>query len=129
MLRLAKATQSQWPTLGRSAQAAIPVVINPGASSSTGTVANPNARLASFEKNWDALAKDAVEEEKPEGEEALNALFKQIYRDGTDEQRKAMMKSFQESGGTCLSTNWEDVGKRTVEITPPDGMEAKKWEQ
>ena len=29
-----------------------------------------------------------------------------MFSDGTDEQKKAMMKSFQESGGTCLSTNW-----------------------
>jgi len=37
------------------------------------------------------------------------------------------MKSFQESGGTVLSTNWEDVGKRNVEGTPPDGLVMKKW--
>ncbi len=38
-----------------------------------------------------------------------------------------MMKSYQESGGTVLSTNWEDVGKKKVEVSPPDGMIAKKW--
>lgn len=27
-----------------------------------------------------------------------------------------MMKSFQESNGTALSTNWEDVGKKRVEV-------------
>ena len=29
-------------------------------------------------------------------------------------------------GNPVLSTNWEDVGKKTVECTPPDGMEVKK---
>lgn len=38
-----------------------------------------------------------------------------------------MMKSFTESGGTSLSTDWDDVGKRTVEAVPPEGVEAKKW--
>lgn len=32
-----------------------------------------------------------------------------------------------ESGGTVLSTNWSDVGKRKVEINPPDDMEWKKY--
>jgi hypothetical protein len=30
-----------------------------------------------------------------------------------------MMKSFVESGGTVLSTNWEDVGSRQVKGSPP----------
>ncbi|KAJ3112617.1 rRNA-processing endoribonuclease [Phlyctochytrium bullatum] len=77
--------------------------------------------------NWDALAK-SVEEEKPEGEAALNALFQQIYRDASEETRRAMVKSFVESNGTCLSTNWDEVGKGKVAVTPPDGMVAKKFE-
>jgi suppressor of G2 allele of SKP1 len=39
-----------------------------------------------------------------------------------------MMKSYVESNGTCLSTNWAEVGKNKVEVTPPDGMIAKKFE-
>lgn len=31
-----------------------------------------------------------------------------------------------ESGGTVLSTNWGDVGKRTVDVKPPDDVEYKK---
>jgi suppressor of G2 allele of SKP1 len=40
-----------------------------------------------------------------------------------------MMKSFSESNGTALSTNWDEVGKKRVEVTPPDGMIAKPFEK
>ena len=33
-----------------------------------------------------------------------------------------------ESGGTVLSTNWKDVGAKTLDVKPPDGMEFKKWD-
>jgi len=78
--------------------------------------------------NWDEVAA-SVEEEKHEGDKALQALFQNIFKDGTEEQRRAMIKSFTESGGTVLSTNWEDVGKRKVECTPPSGVVPKKWDE
>ncbi|CAF0908742.1 unnamed protein product [Brachionus calyciflorus] len=82
-------------------------------------------------KNWDKLVADVVAEEKDEkleGDAALNKLFKQIYENGSDEVRKAMNKSFSESGGTVLSTNWTDVGAKKLDVKPPDGMEFKKWD-
>lgn len=82
---------------------------------------------ATKKHDWDALAK-TVEQEKPEGEQALNALFQQIYRDASDDVKRAMMKSYVESNGTCLSTNWNEVGTKKVETTPPEGMVAKKFE-
>ncbi|XP_018415977.1 PREDICTED: protein SGT1 homolog [Nanorana parkeri] len=81
-------------------------------------------------KNWDKLVGEIKEEEKNEnleGDAALNKLFQQIYSDGTDEVKRAMNKSFMESGGTVLSTNWMDVGKRKVDVNPPDDMEWKKF--
>lgn len=78
-------------------------------------------------KNWDALEKEAAkDEEKADGDKALNQLFAQIYKDADDNTKRAMMKSFTESNGTCLSTNWDEVGKGTVETRPPEGMVAKK---
>ncbi|GLD46782.1 protein SGT1 homolog isoform X1 [Lates japonicus] len=78
---------------------------------------------------WDKMVVDIGEEEKNEnleGDAALNKLFQQIYSDGSDEVKRAMNKSFMESGGTVLSTNWKDVGKRKVEMNPPDDVEFKK---
>ena len=79
-------------------------------------------------KNWDTICEEE-EEDKPEGDAALNQLFRNIYGNATDETRMAMNKSFVESGGTVLSTNWDEVGTKLVEATPPDGMEFKKYGQ
>jgi suppressor of G2 allele of SKP1 len=81
-------------------------------------------------RNWDKIATDLTKEddEKGEGDAALNQLFQKIYAEGTDEVKMAMNKSFMESGGTVLSTNWKEVGKDKVPVKPPDGMEFKKWD-
>lgn len=40
-----------------------------------------------------------------------------------------IQKNFKtESGGTVLSTNWNEIAKDKVDIKPPDGMEYKKWD-
>lgn len=38
-------------------------------------------------------------------------FFKALYADADDDTRRAMMKSFVESGGTSLSTDWDKVEK------------------
>lgn len=79
--------------------------------------------------DWEKLTKEIEKtEDKDEGDQAVNALFKKIYESGSEEQRRAMNKSYQESGGTVLSTNWDEVRKDTVEVKPPDGCEYRKWE-
>ena len=95
-------------------------------------------------KNWDKLASDLSKRPKKnpkEGEEGemedaglddeegdpTNNFFKTLYAGADPDTKRAMMKSYQESNGTALSTNWSEVGKGPVETSPPDGMEAKKW--
>lgn len=98
-------------------------------------------------KNWDVVAKDELQKAKTEKNkdsdasaaamddddldeegDPLQGFFKKLYKDANPDTRRAMMKSYVESNGTALSTNWEDVGKAPVPVNPPDGIEAKKWE-
>ncbi|EJP64546.1 CS domain-containing protein [Beauveria bassiana ARSEF 2860] len=77
-------------------------------------------------KNWDAL--DVGEDGKEDEDGDVNSFFKKLYKGATPEQQRAMMKSFTESNGTSLSTDWNDVKGRTVETIPPEGVQATKWE-
>jgi suppressor of G2 allele of SKP1 len=76
-------------------------------------------------KNWDNIA-GGDDDDDDEGDGA-NSFFKKLFKDATPEVQRAMMKSYTESNGTSLSTNWEEVSKGKVETLPPDGMEAKSW--
>jgi len=78
----------------------------------TSAGATATATPYSSKRDWRRLEKDCEAElaaEAPEGEEALNKLFQDIYGKATPETRRAMNKSFQTSGGTVLSTNWGEV--------------------
>lgn len=93
-------------------------------------------------KDWDKLAKeltarpkvkaedtnekqsgsegDALEYDSDyEGGDPVNHFFKKLYKDADEDTRRAMMKSYVESNGTALSTNWKEVGKAPVETSPP----------
>lgn len=78
-------------------------------------------------KNWDkVVSEDLNEDDDIEGDETAH-FFKKLYAGAGAEQQRAMLKSYQESGGTVLSTDWSNVGNRTVVPEPPEGMEAKKY--
>lgn len=106
-IRLAKIEGGMWDVLERT--------VNKTTKPSTGQA-----------RNWDKVVNDITKEDD-DGD--VNTLFKKIYSDGSDEVRKAMNKSFMESGGTVLSTNWKDVAKDKVDIKPPEGMEWKTWDE
>ena len=97
-------------------------------------------------KDWDKIVSDATAKPKKKdgeddgdgagvddmddldyGGDEANFFFKKLYASADPDTKRAMMKSYTESNGTVLSTNWDEVGKAKVETSPPDGMEAKSW--
>ena len=87
---------------------------------------------AKTSRNWDKIEQDLKEEEENEklsGDAALNKLFQDIYSKADDDTRRAMQKSFVESNGTVLSTNWGEIGAKKVDVQAPGGMEVRQYEQ
>jgi len=121
-IKMVKDKQCKWLALEKTADPIATLTWD--TSTPSGKPEYPSS--SKIKKNWDAIDK-SVEEDKPEGDAALNKLFQDIFARGSDEQKRAMEKSYVESGGTVLSTNWEDVGARKVEGTPPKGVEMRKW--
>ncbi|CDS42359.1 Suppressor of G2 allele of SKP1 [Echinococcus multilocularis] len=120
-LKLAKTVSSNWSCLEGVDPASSLKVIDVSAPSKDG---DKPKRVNKPYHDWDAVAKEADEIE--EGD-PLNNLFQKIFKDANDDTRRAMIKSFTESNGTVLSTNWDEVGKGKVEMKPPDGMEYKEY--
>ncbi|KAF8328173.1 SGS-domain-containing protein, partial [Cantharellus anzutake] len=88
-------------------------------------------------KNWEALASSALENEGKDktsaedpnagGDAAVNGFFQQLYANADEDTKRAMLKSYTESGGTSLSTDWNEVSRGKVEVRPPSGAEERKW--
>ncbi|KAL9409776.1 hypothetical protein AB3S75_048073 [Citrus x aurantiifolia] len=128
-IRLAKAEPIQWSSLEFSKGAVVPQRVNTPSVSGSPRPTYPSSKPTRVD--WDKLEAQVKKEEKEEkldGDAALNKFFQEIYADADEDTRRAMKKSFVESNGTVLSTNWKEVGSKKVEGSPPDGMEMKKWE-
>lgn len=139
---LKKVPQTQWKAMEAPSSASVAAATpslnqqqiqeRPNQITDRKGLANPYATKKVVD--WDALEREAQqeeEEEKPEGEAALNKLFQKIYKDADPEVRRAMMKSYQTSGGTVLSTNWSEVKDKDYEkdIQAPKGQEVRKWNE
>ncbi|TFY62913.1 hypothetical protein EVJ58_g3552 [Rhodofomes roseus] len=112
-----------------TALAAAPATFTPSATA-------PVEAARKNRKNWDSITqtilsteKDVTSSDDPNagGDATVNDFFQKLYADADEDTRRAMLKSYQESGGTTLSTNWDEVGKGNVEVKPPEGSEWKKW--
>lgn len=133
LIKLRKSKLYEWhELLGKENKKPAPAAA-PDAGKDVPKVDTAKPRPYSSDRDWDAIEKNVVKEEeneKPEGDEAMNKLFKQIYGGADEETRRAMVKSYQTSGGTVLSTNWNEVKEKDYEAerTAPKGMEWKTWE-
>jgi suppressor of G2 allele of SKP1 len=99
-------------------------------SSLRATVATPSTTSTNDEPDTSSKkpARDNLDDDDDEGDD-VNKFFKQLFKNADPDTRKAMVKSYTESGGTALSTNWDEVAKKRVEISPPEGMEARTWDK
>lgn len=104
-------------------------------SAYSATDATASARAAQ-RKNWDSITTDILSSEKAKttnedanvgGDNTVNEFFQKIFGDADEDTKKAMMKSYSESGGTTLSTNWDEVKKEKVTVKPPEGQVWKNW--
>ncbi|TFY80945.1 hypothetical protein EWM64_g3066 [Hericium alpestre] len=131
-LRLTKAALGRWGAL--TGDSPDPLVRS--IPQSQPAPARAGSTLPQAHKDWDKVTTTILESEKAKttnedpnvgGDNTVNEFFQNLFSNADEDTKRAMMKSFQESGGTTLSTNWEEVGKAPVTVKPPTGSEYKKW--
>lgn len=146
---LGKTSPGKWTTLEQAAvpQSSFQAKTNAqsAVSSSDTSAAIPSYPTSSRAgpKNWDKVAADLTKKpkktetsnssESPSSEkdsdddgydsdfggDPVDSFFKKLYAGSDPDTRRAMMKSYYESNGTALSTNWSEVGKGKVEPKEP----------
>lgn len=117
-IKLKKTSSSQWKELSAASNTNAPT----SGLESTAAVPKPTVAPAAG-KNWDAIVEDELKDAKDD--DGPMSLFKSIYAGADEDTQRAMMKSYQESGGKVLSTDWKDVGSRKVEWNEDKDKEKK----
>lgn len=74
----------------------------------------PSAYTSTTKKDWSKFKLEDDDEKEEEESQDPEGFFKKLYENADDDAKRAMMKSFLESNGTSLSTDWKDVGSRDV---------------
>jgi suppressor of G2 allele of SKP1 len=108
VLKIFKKEAAQWEVIFRKKEAS-------SSSSSTSGSGDALPKAYATQRDWEEIDRNLTKEleaEKPKDEAALNKLFEDIYAKADPDTRRAMVKSMQTSGGTVLSTNWNEVKVR-----------------
>ena len=116
-----------WSALSKEEIASKPMNVAPAYPSS-------NKKHTDWSEVNKTLTKELhlAKKEKEDNGDGMNELFQQIYSGADEETKRAMIKSYQTSNGTVLSTNWDEVAKKDYEgkdyVSPPDSFIEKKPE-
>ncbi|GMG21337.1 unnamed protein product [Ambrosiozyma monospora] len=74
--------------------------------------------------DWSEIEKEVGEEDDMDTD-SPDYFFKKLYKDADPDTQRAMLKSYQESNGTALSTDWKDVSSKFYEPVPEDKYKDK----
>jgi len=125
-LTLQKSSSVKWKELKREeSEKPAQSLSEPSSASKVPETVLSYPNSAKNAKDWSKLSLDEEEVDDDKADE--HAFFEHLYEKADDDTKRAMMKSYIESNGTSLSTNWNEVSKKRVETVPPDGLEARKW--
>ncbi|GME76534.1 unnamed protein product [Ambrosiozyma monospora] len=74
--------------------------------------------------DWSEIEKEVGDEDDMDTD-SPDYFFKKLYKDADPDTQRAMLKSYQESNGTALSTDWKDVSSKFYEPVPEDKYKDK----
>ncbi|CAR26693.1 hypothetical protein ZYGR_0H05160 [Zygosaccharomyces rouxii] len=126
-ITLAKLTKVNWRTLEYTNESENVSTFQQPKIGSKGTSPSGSLGYPTSSKKSIDWSKVDLSDDEDENSGTPDAFFQKLYADADPDTKRAMMKSYMESNGTALNTNWEDVSQAPVETSPPEGMELKHW--